>query len=252
MALTDDFGASLADTAKQEGQSAINSFDPTSVANSNKNAINSLYNTQSGTIGSLTSKFADTIAKNPTVTDLYKQGNSLYNVDPLGQQATDLTNRVTNAIPDAYSGARGYNIGNTAINNGIASKLAYLTPQANAATANYNQASDLASKFVTAGQAQNTQNLLPIQSQITSENDAMARQSTGFTAAMQQELEGLIEKLNAGVTLSTNDMTRANQLAALGNSYRTAIDTARIGQQYQTVKPSETLLNTFTGNIVKG
>jgi hypothetical protein len=197
------------------------------------------------------------VAANPTVTTLYNEGNNKYNVPQLATQATNLSNELTNAVPSGYSSARGFDIGNTAIQNGVAQRTAYLQPQSNAATANYNTASQLASQYVTAGQAQNAQNLLPIQAEAPLLAQQEAAQSTGWNQASQDEFDGLVSKMNAGVTLSATEMSRANVLAEQETSYENAVTQAnatiqaqKIASTYQVVPQNSNLVNNFTGSIV--
>lgn len=244
------------------GKKAINSFDPTATANSTRGGFNSLYGSQTGTVNDYATRYADTIASNPRVENLYTTANDMFNVPNLGKQATYLNNQVTNAVPQAYSMARGFDYSEPQVQNAVNTNLRFLQPQATAATANYNQASDLANKFVQAGITQNQMNLLPIQAEGPMLNDAMARQSSGYTVAAEQEMQGLISKLNAGITLSTAEIQRANELMKASQAYESAkytADTAKssamgvaqIGNQYQTLNPAQSLINTFTGGTYK-
>lgn len=241
-------------TAQATGQNAINSFDPTGTANSQEQTSNNLFGQQQGATQNYVNQYAQDVANNPTVTSLYQQGNQLYNVPQLQTQATNLQNQVTNAVPAGVSAARGFDIGDTQVNNGVAQKLAYLQPQANAATANANTASQLASQFVQAGQQQNAQNLLPVQAQQSLLAQNMAAQATGWNQAMANQFQGLIDKMQSGVQLSQAEYQQAQALAQAEESYQQAqvtanaqIQAAQIGQQYQTLNPTQTLVNTFTG-----
>jgi transcriptional regulator with XRE-family HTH domain len=248
-----DASTDEANTATSTGQNAINSFDPTSTANTQQDSLGSsgLGGLLGGESNDYVSQYANAVANNPSVTSLYNTANQMFNVPQLANQSTYLNNQVTNAVPDAYTGAKGFDIDSTDINNGVAAKLSYLTPQANAATANYNTASGLASQYVQAGQAQNTQNLLPIQAQGTLLQQQEAAQATGWNQTLSDEFQSLIDKMNAGVQLSTTEMTRANTLASLEEAYNQAVTTANIGNQYKTLSPAQTLVNTMTGSTYK-
>lgn len=58
--------------------------------------------------------------------------------------------------------------------------------------------------------------------------DRQAREQTGFTFAMETELNSIIDKVKNGVTLSEGERARANQLAQAKLSYDAAIKTAEI------------------------
>jgi hypothetical protein len=210
----------LANSAKDLGTSSINNYDPTAAATNATNLANSNYNTAQTENNSMVTQYANAVKANPTVTDLYNQGNALFNVPQLGQNATNLSNQVNNTVPDSYQGARGFDIGNAQVENGQAAKLAYLQPQSNAATANYNQASTLANQYVQAGQAQNTQNLAPTVAGVTQQAANMAAQATGWNTALSSQLTGLIDKMNNGVTLSQAEMTQAGVLAQQETAYQ--------------------------------
>ena len=242
----------VASSGVSTGQNAINSFDPTQTSNTQKSNLGSggLGGMLGGETGNYVNDYSKAVANNPTVTSLYNTGNNMFNVPNLQKTATNLNNEVTNAVPDAYSGARGFDIGNTQVQNGVAAKESYLLPQADAATANANTASGLASNFVNAGQTQNAQNLLPIQAQAPLLQNTESAQASGWNQASQQELAGLMDKMNQGVTLSQNEISRANTLATAEEAYQQAVTTANIGNQFKDVGKGDNLVNTFTQSMM--
>lgn len=241
-------------SAGNVGQNAINSYDPTAAGNTSAKQVTQNFGTAQSQNAAAVDPLQSVVNSNPTVTSLYNQGNDMFNVPALKNTATRLQNSVTNAIPDAYQAAKGFDISATDINNGVAAKTAYLTPQANAATANANTAAGLAQGFVTAGQAQNAQNLIPAQENAALTAQNQAAEATGWNQAQKSTLDGLISKMQSGVTLSQNEMDAANKLAATEASYNQAVvqanasvQVANIGNQYKSLAPSETLYNTSTG-----
>jgi len=242
------------------GQNALNSFDPTSTANSQKNTFQGVYGSQIGAGGlnniqDYTNAYAGQIAKNPQATDLYTAANDIYNVPNLQKQATYLNNQVTNATPQAYQMARGFDVSEPQVQNQINTNLRFLQPQATAATANANTASGLASQWVNQGMLQNQMNLMPIQNQGTMINDAMARESSGYNIAAQNEMQGLISKLNAGITLSQAEITRANELMKASQAYEsakytsdTALKQTQTTAQNQIVPQGSTYYNPVSGS----
>lgn len=254
--------------ATAAGNNAISSYDPTAAGNSSTSAVTSNYNTAQGQNASAVDPLQSVIDSNPKVQDLYQQGNALYNVPALATQATNLTNRVNNIQPNAYNAARGFDIGSTDVNNGIANASAYLQPESNAATANYNTAAGLASNFVQAGQAQNAQNLIPAQENAALTAANQAAEATGWNQAQKSTLDGLMQKMQSGVTLSTQEMQTAQQLAATEEAYnqqltvnQTAIATNAAtnattlantiqGQKYQQIAPNTNLVNTVAQSFV--
>lgn len=245
-----DSSNSAADQARQTGQSAISSFNPTDTVNSGLNRFDSMLNNQSNQTANFTKQYADTVANNPSVTSLYDTANKQFNVPGLANTANYYQNQVTNAIPNGYQSAKGTDISNAQVQNGVANKLAYVTPQSNAATNNLNTAEGLASNYVQAGQAQNTQNLLPIQAQQQFLAQQQAAQQTGYTTEMTNELNGLIAKMQSGVQLSAQEMDRANTLAQQETAYQTALNEANINNQYLSVPSTNSLVNTFSKNVI--
>jgi hypothetical protein len=105
--------------------------------------------------------------------------------------------------------------------------------------------------------AQNQFNLLPIQNEAQLEQQKQAAQATGWNNAAQSEFQGLIEKMNAGVTLSQAEIERANQLAQIQEAYQAALagiaatlGEAQLNNQYQNVKSGDSLFNTFANTAI--
>ena len=205
--------------ASNAGNQAINSYDPTAAGNTSSNVVGQNFDTAQGQNAQGVDPLAAQIAKNPTVTSLYQQGNSLYNVPQLASQATNLQNTMNNVQPAGYAAAKGFDIDNTDINNGIAAKTAYLTPELNQAENNYNTASGLASNFVNAGVQQNTQNLIPAQTNAQMTIANQAAEATGWNQAQKATLDGLMQKMQSGVQLSQTEMQTAQALAQTEESY---------------------------------
>lgn len=243
--------------AKNAGSSAINSYDPTAAGNTSTGAVSSNFNTAQSQNRQAVDPLSAVIKSNPSVTSLYQQGNQLYNVPQLANLATNLTNQVNNAVPAGYGGARGFDISSDQINNGVASKLAYLTPQENAATANYNTAAGLASNFVNAGIQQNEQNLIPAQENASLTAQNQAAEATGWNQAQKATLDGLMAKMQSGVQLSEQEMQTAQALAATEESYnaqiasnQAGIQEANIGNQFKSIPAGQNLVNTFAHTIM--
>lgn len=249
-----DYGAGLASSAQNSGNSAINSYDPTASANSVRSTQDNLFNTQNSASNNYTQNYANTISSNPTMQALYNQGNTQFNVPGLAQQATNLNNAVLQVPQNNVNLAKGFDYSAPQVQQQTAQDLARLSPLAAAATNQSQQAQNLAGQYVQAGLTQNQMNLLPIQEQGTLLAQNMAAQATGYNTAAQQELNGLMQKMQSGVTLSQAEMDRANTLAAQETSYQNQLtqaqaqeQTQRIAQQFQNVGAGNTLINTANG-----
>ncbi len=253
-----------ANTAKTTGENAIASYDPTAAGQSVMKSTGDLASQLGSQTGQYISDYTKAVANNPSVTSLYETGNKLYNVPQLAATATNLQNRLTDLVPNAYQGAKGFDIDSTDINNGIANASAYLTPQAGRAAANYDTAAGLASNFVNAGLTQNQMNLLPIQAEAPLLQTSQQAQGTVWNTAAAQTLQGLIAKMQAGVTLSQSEMEMAKTLAQAEEAYQqqqtqnqTTLANTIQGQKYLNIAPGNNLVNTVaqsflnpsTGNV---
>ncbi len=224
-------GSSQVTDAMGQGQSAVNGFDPTATANNLNQGFTGLAKSQLGqgpqNAGDYLNAYASQVAKNPSVTSLYTTANQQFNVPQQQQQATYLQNQVNQAVPQAYQQARGFDYSDAQVQNQANTNLRFLQPQANAAQANANTAATLASNYVQAGQQQNLQNLLPIQSYQTTMNQALAAQATGWTQDAQNQFAGLQAKMAQGVALSQQEMQSMATLTQAKEQY----DAAIAGQQ---------------------
>jgi len=254
-------GADQVQNANSQGQSALNNFDPTSVANSQNQGFNSLFNSQTGSgpknATDYMGAYANTVASNPSVTSLYNKANTMFNVPNLQNQATYLNNQVTNQLPMQQQMMRGFDASQNQIDNATNYNLRFLQPQATAATANANTASNLASNYVQAGQAQNAQNLLPIQSYGPMLQQTMAAQATGWTQDAQNQFAGLQAKMEQGVALSQTEMAQLAQLQSAKEQYdasmaasQAGITEAQLGNQYKILPQGNNLVNTSSKSIL--
>lgn len=240
--------------ATNAGNSAINSFDPTQTAGAQQQNTNNLFNTQQGQTQNYVNQYQQAVANNPSVTALYNQGNEKFNVPGLTNVNQYYQNKVAGVVPNSYQAAKGYDIDATDLANSQAQAMSYLGPQANQAQSNLNAAQGLAQGFVQAGQAQNAQNLLPIQAEQQNLLQQQAAQATGWNQAAKSQFDGLVAKMQSGVALSVQELQTAQQLAATEEAYNQQVATntaniqqAQIGQQYKILTPAQTLINTFTG-----
>lgn len=248
-------GKANVDSAANSGSSAINSFDPSGWAASTQNGLTNLWGNQNKTQNDYIQAFKDTIASNPSVTDLYGKANEIFNVPQLQQTANTLNNAVLKAPISNVEAAKGFNVDQNQVDQKTAQDLYYLSPQANAAQANANTAEGNASNFVQAGIAQNNFNLLPIQEQGQYLMDAYARQQSGFTTTAQAQLQALQAKMEAGERLSEAEMSAYTQLASSESAYQqaiigqqTSLGVERLKNQYIPLTAGQTLVNTLASN----
>lgn len=251
-------GQSQVSDAMGSGTSAVNNFNPQDIANNRINSSNQLLSSQTGggpsNANDYMKAYASQVASNPSVQSLYNQGNQMFNVPSLQTQATSLQNAVNQETPNVYAMGRGFDMSNEQAQNKINNDLMFLQPEANAATANANTASNLASNFVQAGLAQNNYNLMPIQNYGQMLTQSMAAQATGWNAANQNLYDGLVQKMNNGVALSQTEMQQMAQLAQAKEQYDAAIagqqagvQEAKIGAQ-TLIPPGDIYYNPYANN----
>jgi len=97
--------------------------------------------------------------------------------------------------------------------------------------------------------AQNEEGQLekPYETEASMLNDRLTREMTGFTAEQQNALAALTAKLNAGVTLTKDEMDNANALAVAQEQYQAAVESQKIQSQNQTLPTGSTYYNPVTG-----
>ncbi len=154
-------------------------------------------------------------------------------------------------IPATYRDAsRGFDVNNNQLSRIVGQKAYEMSPAMT--TANNALASGesvLNQNMQWAGQDVSNR-ALPYQSQQALLSDRLARESTMFSQANQQELDGLIAKINAGVTLSNAEAERANQLSIAEKGYENAKQVAGVQNTYFPVAPGGTLYNAGTSKPV--
>lgn len=243
--------AAVANNATQTGQNALNSFDPTASQNNFLSSYNNLNATQQQGSQNYEQQYAQAVASNPTVSQLYQQGNAQYNVPGLMSNANQLNNAVLQDPQQNVNAAKGFNYDTNQVGQQTDQDLARLDPLAQAATNSAQNAQTLAGQYVAAGQAQNAQNLLPIQSEQAFALQQQNNQAQAYITANQSTFDALTAKVQAGVQLSATEMQQYQSLISAQAQVQSAqiganatVEAANIGQQYQTLNPSQTLYNT--------
>lgn len=253
---------SLQNTATSTGQNALNSFDPTASQNNFLNSYNSLNANQQQGSQSYQDQYAKAVAANPTVSQLYDTANQNFNVPGLMQQSTNLNNAMLQDPQQNVNAAKGFNYDANQVGQQTTQDLARLSPIAAAATNQAQQAQTLAGQQVAAGQAQNAQNLLPIQSQQQFLLQQQGNQAQAYVAANTDAFQALTAKMNAGVQLSQTEATMYNQYiqaqaqvqaaqTTANASVQSANITGQLANKFANVAAGNTLVNTETGGSTR-
>lgn len=251
-------GQSNVNSAANQGKSAISAFDPSSYAKTTMSGLNDIIGGQNNTQNDYLSAFKNQIATQPSATDYYNLGMNKFNVQPLQQQANDLGNAMLTTPNTNLNAAKGFNYDAGQVAQKNTQDLERLAPSAQAAQNNATAAQGNAMNFANMGMQQNNMNLLPIQEQGQYLMQQYAAQQTGWTTASQAQLQALQDKMDQGVALSADEMQSYSQLSQSEQSYQAAlasanatVNAAKVNNQFQTLSPSQTLVNTANGGYQK-
>jgi len=204
---------------------------------------NDFYARQKTGMNDFVNRFSGAIKGQDKLGDMYSRIGKELNLPALYQGANEVNTQMAN-LPGTYNSAtRGFDVNANQLNRIVSTKQAALAPAQESANLALANAQGELNTRIGFEQEQQAKELAPYQTEQQMLADYYARESTGFTQANGQELDGYIQKLNAGVTLSEGEKQRANQLAQAELSYKAAIETAKISAEsnkYSTDKTFET------------
>lgn len=159
-----------------------------------------------------------------------------------------LTNSLETRINDLKGNVSGTGAGGyasaTQVDKAVNTK--YL-PQYNQAASNLGRAATLANADVTTA-------LDPYKTTISTLTDQIARESTGYTTAQQNELSTLLTKMNNGFTLSEDELKQTYDLAKLDADYANKVKLASSDSSGRYIKlgTGDQVYDTVTGKIIAG
>lgn len=253
-----DSGMGKVKSAFDSGKDAIGSFNPNDWQQQTQKGYGDLWSKQGQTQDAYVNAFKNQIMSQPSATNLYDKANNAFNVPALQNTANQLNNTMLTAPNNNLDAARGFNYDQNQVNQKTSQDLQRLAPAAAAAQNNANTAMANAGNYVQAGMAQNQYELQPMQQQGQYLMDSYARQQSGFTQTQQSQLDGLKQKMMSGVQLASDEMAAFTSLSQAESSYQASMNTAQkqlqavqLGQQYQTLSPGQTLINTLTGKSAR-
>lgn len=137
----------------------------------------------------------------------------------LNKNAFMLNQAVTNLPQTNIDASRGFDVNQNQLDRMTNHGLQKLSPLAQNATAQAQNAQSSLNTQMGYEQADQAKALTPFNTEQSMLSDRMARETTLYSQQNQQELDGLIAKMNAGVTLSEGEKNRANQLAVAEQQY---------------------------------
>jgi len=183
---------------------------------------------QAGEGSDYLTRFRQAIMGQEALPHMFTRIGDELNMPNLRTAAVGLQNQLTN-LPETYSKAtRGFDVNANQLGRIIGTKAAALQPAVETATNALESAQGVQGQMIAANQAEQAKQLKPYETEQSFLTDRWAREQTGFTSANQQELDGLIAKMNAGVTLSEGEKQRANQLSIAEKGYANALKIAEM------------------------
>ncbi len=175
---------------------------------------------QKGESSDYLDRFRQAIMGQEGMSHMYRRIGDELNMPNLRTNAVNLQNQMTN-LPETYSKATtGFDVNANQLNRIVGTKSAALAPAVETATNALNSARQQQGDMIGATQADQAKQLRPYETEQSFLTDRWAREQTGFTSANEQELNGLIAKMNAGVQLSEGEQQRINALAVAEKQFQ--------------------------------
>ena len=230
---------------------APNLNDITDLTNSQKVAGQSLLSGQSAEDADYLKRYTDFINGQEGASAMAKRIGGELGIPTLQANATMLQNTLTN-LPGTYTKAvQGYDVNENQRQRIIAQKAGELQPMVTTAENSLSGAETNLGQQMGYEQTDQQKALLPYQTEKDLLDERQARETTMFTTENESELNGLIAKINAGVTLSEGEKNRAATLASQESSYLNAKETASSATQIVEVGGRKQLINSQTGAVVQ-
>jgi hypothetical protein len=236
------------------GGSTVDLNAPTAQAQQNKTDLQNLFTNQAGQQSDFLNRYTSAIKGQEGSSAMATRIGNELGVPQLQANAQSLNQTLFN-LPSTYSAATtGRDVNANQLSRIVGTKQVELSPAAALATQNAQQAQSNLNTRMGYEQADQSKALLPYQTEQQLLTDRLTRESTGYSAANQSILDSIIAKMNAGVTLSEGEKTRAQQLAVQEMQYKQAMDVANVNQTasdpYKSLSEGQTLYNTATGQPV--
>lgn len=233
---------------------------PVAQAQQNKLDLKDLFTTQRGESGDYLSRFSNFVNSQPSQQALADRIGGELGLPQLRSNNQSLQNTLFN-LPSTYSAAtRGFDVNANQLSRIIGQKQSELSPAAALSQQNVNTAENTLNTRLGYANADFQNKLLPYQTESSMLGDRLARETTGYTQAMQSELDAIIAKMNAGVQISEGEKNRAHELAMAEQSFNNAKalneQQAKLSgsgssqNRYITLADGATLYDTQTGKTV--
>ena len=197
-------------------------------------------------------RYRGAIAGQETVPAMYSRIARETGMDVAGKNVAALNTQLAN-LPYTYGKAtRGFDVNANQLERITAAKAAELAPTVTAAANQYASAKDVANTLMSATQTQQAKELQPYTTEQSLMTNRIARETSGFTEQAELEYNGLVAKMNAGITLSEGEKNRAAQLEAAKMQRDAQLEIARMNQQKDAATGTGGRYSTSTGEMTYG
>lgn len=192
----------------------------TGTVQNQRNASQGMLGNQDTMTNKFLGNYANAIGNQETTNAMWNRLANETGFNRYNQQALDINNQLA-AIPQTYTAAtRGFDVNANQLGRIMNMQTEKLSPIAQRATAQAQNAGNLMTNQMNLGQQQQQKELLPYQAQQSFLTDRIARETSMFTQDNQNELQALTNKMNAGITLTNAERERVNQLKIAEEGYK--------------------------------
>jgi hypothetical protein len=199
--------------------------------------------------GQWLNNYSNAIKGQESTTGMYSRLADELGLPGLMNQSSSL-NATLEAIPQTYGDAtRGFDVNANQLDRIVGTKSAEIAPLAQKATTQAQNAQSQVATQMGLAQQQQAKELQPYEYERQFMADRMARETSLFSQANEQEYNALIAKMNAGITLSEGEKNRANALEVQKRAFDNAKETAATSNRYISVGTGG-LFDTQTGKSV--
>jgi hypothetical protein len=207
-------------------------------------------------------RFNSTIGGQETTQAMAGRLGKELNLPTLNKNAFSLQQQLYDLPGVENKALTGFDVNNNQRQQVINQKTSEIAPAAQRAQDQANFAQGQVTQQMGYAQRDQDRQLIPLQTEQQMLGDRLAREATMYSQENQSELDGLIAKVNAGVTLSEGEKNRANELAVAEQSYQNQM---KLQQQQQGFSASQQkpgteiidvgghkkLINTQTGQVIQ-
>ena len=208
---------------------------------------------QDATTAAYLKRYTDFINSQEGATAMAGRIGTELGIPTLQANATMLRNTLTN-LPSTYSKATtGYDVNANQLARIIGTKSSELYPMVQTAETSLAGAQDVLGQRMGYEQYDQARLEKPFATEQEFLADRLARETSLFSQDNERELNSLIAKINAGITLSEGEKNRANQLAVAEKNYQQAIEVAKMTQSTATqTMNARAPISTDTGDWMWG